>query len=304
MKKGIIYIIISGLSFLVVNFIVKILGHPSYFPELHLQKYPAQELVLARSIVSFSISAFVIYRKKLPLFGNNKKWLLMRGTFGMIALTLFFFTIEKLPLAIASTLQYLSPIFTIFIASFLFKERVSKTSYIASTIALLGVFFIAWNAINKDAQFSIEWILIAIISAFFSGIAYNSIKKLKETDEPINIVIYFPMLAIPITGIWTAIDGIMPQGIEWLLLLTIGIFTQIAQICMTKAFLLVKTSTIAPFQYLGAVYSLILGWFIFDEQLRFYSLVGIFLIIGGIILELYLSSQTNKLKRLKKSKVR
>lgn len=156
MKKGIIYIIISGLSFLVVNFIVKILGHPSYFPDLHLQKYPAQELVLARSIVSFSISAFIIYRKKLPFFGNNKKWLLMRGTFGMIALTLFFFTIEKLPLAIASTLQYLSPIFTIFIASFLFKEKVSKTSYIASTIALLGVFFIGWNSINKDAQFPLN----------------------------------------------------------------------------------------------------------------------------------------------------
>lgn len=298
MKKGIIYIIISGLSFLVVNLIVKILGNPSYFPDLHLQKYPAQELVLARSIVSFSISAFIIYRKKLPFFGNNKKWLLMRGTFGMIALTLFFFTIEKLPLAIASTLQYLSPIFTIFIASFLFKEKISKTSYIASTIALLGVFFIGWNSINKDAQFSFEWILIAIVSAFFSGIAYNSIKKLKETDEAINIVIYFPMLALPITGVWTCIDGVIPQGIEWLLLLIIGIFTQIAQICMTRAFLLVKTSTIAPFQYLGAIYSLILGWFIFDERLRFYSLVGIFLIIGGIILELYLSTIKKKPKEL------
>ena len=297
MKKGVIYIVISGLSFLVVNLIVKILGNPSYFPDLHLQKYPAQELVLARSIVSFSISAFIIYRKKLPFFGNNKKWLLMRGTFGMIALTLFFFTIEKLPLAIASTLQYLSPIFTIFIASFLFKEKISKTSYIASTIALLGVFFIGWNSINKDAQFSFEWILIAIVSAFFSGIAYNSIKKLKETDEAINIVIYFPMLALPITGVWTFFDGVMPQGIEWLLLLTIGIFTQIAQICMTRAFLLVKTSTIAPFQYLGAVYSLILGWFIFDEKLRFYSLIGIFLIIGGIILELYLSTINTKSKK-------
>jgi drug/metabolite transporter (DMT)-like permease len=90
----------------------------------------------------------------------------------------------------------------------------------------------------------------------------------------------------------------MPHGIEWLLLLTIGIFTQIAQICMTKAFLLVKTSTIAPFQYLGAIYSLILGWFIFDEQLRFYSLVGIFLIIGGIILELYLSTINKKQKEV------
>ncbi|MFN6084625.1 MAG: EamA family transporter, partial [Fluviicola sp.] len=64
--------------------------------------------------------------------------------------------------------------------------------------------------------------------------------------------------------------------------------------------LLVKTSTIAPFQYLGAVYSLILGWFIFDEQLRFYSLVGIFLIIGGIILELYLSSLHTKSKKIRK----
>ncbi len=293
MIKGILYIIISGLSFFVVNFIVKILSNPNYFPDLNLQKYPAQELVFSRSLVSFSISAFIIYRKKLPLFGNNKPWLLMRGTFGMIALTLFFFSIEKLPIAIASTLQYLSPIFTILIAAILFKERISKTSFFASTIAFIGVACIAGTALFSSASFSFEWVLIAVLSAFFSGIAYNSIKKLKETDEAINIVIYFPMLAIPITGVWTLIDGIVPQGIEWLLLLTIGIFTQIAQITMTRAFLLVSTSKIAPFQYMGAIYSLILGWLVFEEYLNFFSLVGISLIVIGILTEVFLSKIIN-----------
>src|SRR3989338_2200138 len=117
MKKGILYIILSGLSFTVVNFFVKLLGNPdSTILGQGLQKYPAHELVLARSIVSFSISLFIIKQRKLPVFGVNKKWLLVRAIAGTIALTLFFYSIHYLPLAVASTVQYLAPIFTVLFA--------------------------------------------------------------------------------------------------------------------------------------------------------------------------------------------
>lgn len=287
MARGIIYIILSGLAFFVVNFFVKTLGVPekSLFP--NLQAYPPHELVFFRSLISFSISAFIIYRRKLPLFGNNKKWLFLRGTAGMLALTIFFFTLHTLPLAIASTLQYLSPIFTVFIASKLFNESVSKLQYICSLIAFIGVIFIGMNGLSSEFSTdynTLFWMVLGIVSAFLSGIAYNAISKLKETEAPINIVIYFPMLALPITGIWCLFDFTFPQGIEWIFLLIIGVFTQIAQVLMTKAFMFADTALVAPFQYIGAVYALLSGWFIFNEQLEFISLVGIGLVILGVIL--------------------
>jgi len=286
MIKGILYIILSGMAFFIINFFVKLLGNPENDLIPHLQKYPAHELVFFRSLISFLISASIIKYRGLPLLGNNRRWLLLRGTAGMLALTIFFFTLHKLPLAIASTLQYLSPIFTVLIASRLFGERVSKIQYFSSLIAFSGVIFIGFNGLTgsfSGQKPDLFWMGMGVVSAVLSGLAYNAISKLKETEETINIVIYFPMLALPLTGIWCLFDFTFPHGIEWLVLLTIGVFTQIAQVLMTRAFLSTDTAIVAPFQYIGAIYALISGWFIFDERLEMASLIGVCLVVFGVI---------------------
>ncbi len=287
MLRAILFILLSGICFFVVNFFVKMLGQPDSAPITGLQKYPAHELVFARSLISFTISFVIIRYRKLPLLGNNKRWLLLRGTAGMVALTLFFFTLHELPLAIASVLQYLSPIFTVLIAHQLFKEQVNRWQYLASLLAFSGVVLIGISSLTEAVtgeELDLFWMIMGVISAFLSGVAYNAISKLKTTEEPINIVIYFPMLALPLTGVWCLFDFTFPRGIEWLLLLTIGVFTQMAQVLMTKAFMFGQTAVVAPFQYVGAIYALISGWFIFDERLSTWNLVGISVILIGVLL--------------------
>ena len=94
--------ILSGICFAIINFFVKILGAgPNQDLVDGIQHYPGHELVLARSIVSFVISYSILKSRKLPIWGNNKKWLLIRGVSGTIALTIFFYTIQNLPLVYA-----------------------------------------------------------------------------------------------------------------------------------------------------------------------------------------------------------
>lgn len=295
MIRSISLIILSGIFFFFVNFIVKMLGHPEDAPVSGLQRFPTHELVFFRSVVSFSISAAIVLYRGLPFFGNNKRWLLLRGTAGMIALTLFFFTLHHLPLAIASTLQYLSPIFTVLIASVLFKEEVTRLQYISSLIAFVGVVFIGFTGLISGfthGKADVLWIVLGVVSSLLSGLAYNAIVKLKSTEATVNIVMYFPMLALPVTGFWCLLDFTMPRGIEWLLLLLIGIFTQIAQVALTRALMMEKTSVIVPFQYLGAIYALLSGWFVFGEQLEWLSLAGIVLVLIGVIVSTLFRKKT------------
>lgn len=220
------------------------------------------------------------------MLGNNRKWLLIRGFSGMIALTLFFFTIDHLPIAIASTIQYLAPVFTVILAVSIMKEKVGKWQWLFIIIAFVGALIIGLsNLFNNNESQSISWfwLIIGVISAFFSGLAYNSILKAKQTEATLNIVIYFPMLGIPVMGIWCLFDFVLPHGISWFFLLIIGVFTQIAQIAMTKAFQIGEANTIAPFQFVGSIYALLVGYFIFDEQLSFAILVGLILILVGVI---------------------
>ena len=298
MGKAIFYIIASGLSFLVVNFFVKILGQgPDSLIFPTTEKIPTHELVFFRSIVSFLISLYFIKKNKLSVLGNNRKWLLIRGFSGMIALTLFFYTIDHLPMAIASTVQYLAPLFTVILAVFIMKESVSKWQWVFIILAFFGAIIMGLsNLVVKDVtvQISWFWLGIGVVSAFFSGLAYNSILKAKETEHTLNIVIYFPMLGIPVMGIWCLFDFVMPHGLSWLYLLVIGVFTQIAQIAMTKAFQIGEASTISPFQFIGSIYALLVGYFIFEEKLTTAVLIGIVLILIGVISNIIVKHRLNK----------
>ena len=77
---------------------------------------PTTQIVFLRSSISLLMCASFVLYKGFPFFGKNKKWLLIRGVFGMIALTLFFYTIQNIPLASATVIQYLSPVFTVILA--------------------------------------------------------------------------------------------------------------------------------------------------------------------------------------------
>jgi drug/metabolite transporter (DMT)-like permease len=287
LKKGIFYIVLSGLSFLVVNFFVKLFGMgPENNVIPGLQKIPAHELVLARSIISFSISSSIIVYRGLPFFGTNKKWLTIRGFSGMLALTIFFQSIQHMPIAVASTIQYLAPIFTMLFAMIILKEKILKIQWLFVLLAFIGVLLIGFNGlIQSDSPVPLNplWVGLGVLSAACSGIAYVAIVKLKSTDQPINIVSYFPMMAIPVMSFWCMFEFVMPVGIEWLILILIGICTQIAQISLTRALHFESSSLIMPFQYLGSVYALLVGYLILDERLNAVVIIGVFVILLGVV---------------------
>ncbi|MDA9986981.1 DMT family transporter [Crocinitomicaceae bacterium] len=290
MKKGILFVILSGVCFLFVNFLVKIFGGNTIVFGHSIQKLPAHELVLARSIVSFVISSFVIFRKKLPYFGVNKKWLVIRGTAGTIALTLFFMTIQNLPFAIAAIIQYLAPLFTMLFTFILLGEKIFRVQWLFVLLAFSGVCLISLqNYISADSGLVFQplWVGLGMLSASISGVAYTAIVKLKETDEPISIVLYFPMISIPIMLVLCMFDFVMPHGVEWLLLLLVGVFTQFAQVLLTKALHMGTSSVIIPFQYLGIIYAILVGYLIFDECLNTFVNIGVLMILSGILMNAY-----------------
>ncbi|MFT5336216.1 MAG: drug/metabolite transporter (DMT)-like permease [Luteibaculaceae bacterium] len=274
---GVIYMIIATTCFALVNTCVKF-----------LDRFPVQELVFFRSAVSIILCLVIIRQKKLPLFGNNKKWLLIRGVFGTIALTLFFVTLQNMPMASAVAIQYLSPIFTILIASLFFKETFKKVQIPFFILCIIGIVVLK----GFDSRVSVPYLLLGISSALFSGVAYNAIRQCRETDQPINVVFYFPLVALPIMGIWCLFDFVIPNQSEWWLIVIMGVFTQIAQIAMTKALQSDTAAVITPLKYIGAIYAIAIGSWIFDEYITLINLIGITLILLGLLGNTLLAKRT------------
>ena len=256
----------------------------------YLGQIPSAEVVFFRSIITLVLTWFLLKRRHLNPWGNNKKLLILRGAAGFIGLTFYIYTVQRMSLASAVTIQYLSPIFTAIFAIFLLKERLRWLQWTFFGIAFLGVMLIK----GFDNSVDTVLLLLGILSAMGSALAYNFISMLRWQDDPLVIVFYFPLVTIPIIGPLMLFNFVMPTTFEWLMLLATGLFTQFAQVFMTRAYQLEKVSNVSILTYLGTIYALIIGTVVFNESYTWPALGGMALIVLSIIASLLYKKRFEK----------
>ena len=94
------------------------------------------------------------------------------------------------------------------------------------------------------------------------------------------------LFSIP-TWVW-------PEPRYYLSIGTIGIFGLIGQVYMTKAFQTEETSVVAPFKYMELVYSIFLTYFFFGETHNMLAFLGMGLIMGGMLLNIYFKKRESR----------
>lgn len=270
-------LIISGLCFALVHSAVK------FLPGI-----PAHEVVFFRSLISCILSLGVLRAAKMSPWGNNKKMLVFRGLAGTGALLLYFHTLQSMPLASAVTIQYLHPIFTVILAGIFLKESPSKVQWAFFATSFFGVLLVR----GFDGRLDIVDVGIGIASALCSATAYNLIRALRYEDHPLVVVFYLPFVSLILTAPLTVASWVMPQGIQWLTLAVIGIFTQVAQYFMTLAYQADRAANISNLNYLGIVYAGLIGWFFYHESIEPLAMIGMAVIVGSAIASSHLRTST------------
>ena len=272
--------LLATFIFAVMNVLIK------YLPNI-----PAIEIILFRSIVSLVISVTSLSLQKIPLFGKNKKVLLLRGLAGALALMMFFTTLQHIPLASAVTLMFLGPIFTAILGIWIVKEKVATLQWVFFGISFLGILLIK----GFNTRISLVMALLGVGAAFFSGVTYNMIRKLKTTEHPLVIILYFPLVTLPIVGIYSFFNWVQPEGIEWLLLIGVGVLTQIAQYFMTKSYQSEELAKVANINFIGIIYAIGFGYVLFDESFNFMTYLGMTAVMIGVVFNvLYKNRKKNE----------
>ena len=276
-SRGVSYMLLASFIFTLMKVFVKLVPH-----------IPAIEIILFRSIISFGISIYFLRKQRVSIWGNNKSVLLGRGVAGAIALVTYFSLLQQIPLATASTLQYLSPIFTTVIGIFLVGERVKPVQFIFFGLSFVGILVIQ----GFDPRIDVVHLLMGIVASLFMGLAYNFIRKLKTSEHPLVIIFYFPLVMLPISSIWSAFVWVQPKGYDWLVLIAVGICTQVAQFFMTKSYQQEELNKVSILSYISIIYSLAFGYFIFAETYNWIIYGGMALVLLGVVLNVLLKKES------------
>ncbi len=275
------YMILSAFGFSIMAVCVKLASQ---------QGIPVLEIVAARALVSLALSYVDVKRKGISLLGHKKHLLVARGAVGVVALICVYYSVTHLPLAEATVLQYLHPMFTAILALIFLKEHIHLSLILSIICSFIGLLFIARPEIifgltgNDLSYFAMG---AALLGAFGSAIAYVLVRKLNETEDASVIIFYFPLIALPISIVLLGRDFVMPDIWTCFILLLVGIFTQVGQIGLTKAMKTEAAGRATAFSYLQVVFAVILGWMIFSEIPDFWVILGGGFIVTGAILNAF-----------------
>ena len=275
-NKAIVYMIISVIAFAIMNAVVK-----------YLSFFNAYQIVFFRSIGTLLFTIPLILRYRIPILGNNKKLLLVRGAAGVISLTLFFQSLNYLHVGTAVSLRYTSPIFAAILALIFLKEKIKSMQWLLFLVAFVGVLFVK----GFGTTINLLGLLLVILSALFLGLIFVVIRKMGTKDNPLVIINYFMVMAFIFGGVMSINHWRNPNAIEWILLLSLGVFGYAGQLYMTKAFQTQETSLIAPLKYLEVIFMIIIGATWFEEIYDFWTLFGIFLILLGLVYNVFLKNK-------------
>lgn len=278
MSQAVLFLLIATSLFSIINVGVKFLDH-----------IPASEIVVFRALVSFLICFYFIRKKNIPLLGKNLKLLFMRGLFGTFALASLFFCLQKIPLAVASTLINLTPILTVVIAHFYLKEKASPMQWFFLLFSFVGVYFVRGGI----EPIPIHWMLLGVFSALCASIAYTCVRQLRLSEDPLVVIMYFPLITVPLMGPVMAYQWVTPVKTDWLVLIGIGVLTQIAQYFMTLAYQMEQASKVMIFNYTGLFWGILFGYIVFQEDLTQRQLWGI-LVVFLCLCGNYVVSQKRK----------
>jgi drug/metabolite transporter (DMT)-like permease len=269
-SAAVVNMLLATLAFSIMNVFVK-----------QLDRIPAMEIVFFRCLVSSAICFVGIARARVDWKGNNNVLLVARGAFGTLALFTFFVTIHNIPLATAVTIAYLSPIFTTLIGVLLLGEHVRPKQWLFYAIAFGGVLVIK----GFDSSVPLLYLFTGLVSAVGSGVAYNLVRRLKEREHPIVVVLHFQLVGVVAGFIFTVFNWVKPVSPwEWFCLLMCGLLTQFGQTRLTKSLQAERIAHVSILNYTGMIYALIFGVFIFGEHYPAQTIAGIVLVVLGVVL--------------------
>ena len=266
--KGIKFLLGSGLAFSLMSVCVKAIGG----------RIPVSELVFARAAISLLMTRILLFKNNINPWGYQKKLLLLRGILGTIALFCIFKALTTLPIATATVIQYIYPTFTAICAYFILNEYIYKRITYSIIIGWIGIVLVSqpeWVSNNNIIECIIP-IIIAIIGALMTSLAYICVRKLSAKEHPLVIIYYFPLVSIPLSIPLLINNFVIPSGIEWIWILGIGFFTQIGQVCITEGLRLLPAGQATSLNYSQVIFSSIWGIFIFKEA------ISITVYMGGI----------------------
>ena len=260
--------------------------------------FPLHEITFVRSVVAIAITlAIVPFEGGYAILRTRRPGLhLARGLLLVIANFCFFTALASMPLAEATAIFFLAPLFITALSVPFLGERVGLRRWLAVLVGLLGMILMV-----RPGQGVFDWVALLPVGAALAYAVMQVItRKLGATDRASSMAFYVQILFVLVSAaIGLAVgDGrfsgtghpsleflfrawVMPFGWDAVLLLGVGVLIGFGAYLLSQAYRVAQPAVVAPFEYMALPLSLFWGFMLFGHWPDATAMAGMALIVGG-----------------------
>lgn len=250
------------------------------------------EVTFWRNGIGLIVIAALVIRKPIHNIGGKPLTLIFRGVIGTIALLTFFYTISETTLSNAIVFAKTEPIFTALLAFFLLGEKLSSRAVLAVLIGFTGVAMLSGLELGYLHT-------MGILTGLLSALAYTSVRSLKAFYDERTVVLSFMIsgVLIPLL-LMTAAEYVtsdllafalspftMPQRMDWVWIVLMGISAAYGQVYMTRAYFYAKAGIVSTVSYSVILFATLFGMMLGDIlPTPMVIMGGILIVFSGVLL--------------------
>ena len=213
-----------------------------------------------------------------------------RTTCGWAGVTLMFASVAYIPLATATAISFLNPVFAMILAIPLLGERVGRVRWSAAVLALVGALVLLRPTPDSFEPAA----LLALGAALVMGLELIFIKKLAGRENPFQILLVNNAVGLCIASVTVIAVWQPPTGPQWAVLAGIGFCMAIAQTCFVNAMARADASFVAPFSYATLVFAALYDAAFYGVRPDLVTYLGAGIILAGA---LWLALREARLKK-------
>ncbi|MCH2163242.1 MAG: DMT family transporter [Marinovum sp.] len=274
---GILFILGGVIAISINDMLVKMLAG----------EYPLHQIIFSRSLIGVLFSlvfvqmegGFSILRTKTP--GLH----VVRGLLVIVANMTFYAAVAVMPLAQATALFFVAPLFITLLSIPILGEKVGPKRLGAVVVGFMGVVVMQQPWASDVITVGRVAMLLPVAAALTYALMQVLTRKLGATAKASAMAIYIQGMFLIVSLLFFVIAGdgrfaegqtnaslqfllrawVWPDQSDLLVFGALGLCSGIIGYCLSAAYRLASAATIAPYEYIGLPLAILWGWSLFGE---------------------------------------
>jgi drug/metabolite transporter (DMT)-like permease len=208
----------------------------------------------------------------LRVLRTKRPFLQLTRALCLLGTSLFFTTgLMYIPLAEATSVNFLAPVLVTALSVPLLGERVTRGQWLAVICGFIGVLII----VHPGGDLFTPAVLLPFCSALFFCFYQLLTRKLSEIDSPTTSNFFAGLCNTLVMSALVPFFWQTPNLVHGAMMLALGACGMTAHLFLTQAFRLAAPALLAPFSYCQIIFAGLLGWLLFSHTPTLTTVLGI-----------------------------